>query len=130
MKTNSHTRRNTILRKYKGYSKNFNKLFMLLLLVVFAAGCKKVTEQPGLIGVCPKVISTNPVDKAVGIMINAKIGATFNETMTPSSINTTTFTIQQGSTSIPGVVTYSGTTATFSPSNNLALNTTYTGTIT
>ena len=103
---------------------------MLLLLVVFAAGCKKVTEQPGLIGVCPKVISTNPVDKAVGIMINAKIGATFNETMTPSSINTTTFTIQQGSTSIPGVVTYSGTTATFSPSNNLALNTTYTGTIT
>lgn len=99
-------------------------------MVVFAAGCKKVTETPGLIGICPKVISTNPVDTATGVSIKKTIDATFNEAMNPSSITTTTFTLTQGTTAIAGLVTYTGMTATFSPSSDLAPNTKYTGTIT
>ena len=103
---------------------------MLACLVVFAAGCKKVTEERGLIGVCPKVILTSPADTATGISLNKTIDATFNEVMDSSTINTTTFTLKQGTTVITGTVTYTGMTATFSPSANLAPNTTYTGTIT
>jgi hypothetical protein len=105
-------------------------LLLLACLVVFAAGCKKVTEETGLTGVCPMVISTSPADTATGISLNKTIDASFNEAMDSSTINTSTFTLKQGTTVITGVVTYTGVTATFSPSASLALNTTYTGTIT
>ncbi|KAA9042248.1 DUF3494 domain-containing protein [Ginsengibacter hankyongi] len=103
---------------------------MLALLVVFAAGCKKVTEEPGILGVCPKVISTNPVDTASGVSLNKTIDAIFNEAMNPSTINSLTFTITNGTTPIAGVITYAGTTATFSPTHNFLPNTKYTGTVT
>jgi hypothetical protein len=52
--------------------------------------------------------------------------------MDPATINTTTFTLAQGASPIAGVVTYAaaGTSATFAPTNPLAVNTTYTATIT
>ena len=102
---------------------------MFFLLVVFAAGCKKVIEEPGLIGVCPKVISTNPLDSAIGVSINPTINATFNEAIDSSTINATSFTLQQGTTPIAGTITYTGMTATFSLTKNLLPNTKYTGTI-
>ena len=113
----------------KGYSPIFNKWFILLLLVGFAAGCKKVTEEPGIPGVCPVVSSTNPVDTASGVSLNKTIDAIFNEAMNPTTINSSTFTITKGTTPIAGVITYSGSTATFTPTNNFLPNTKYTGTI-
>jgi hypothetical protein len=104
--------------------------FMLAYLLVFAVGCKKVTEEKGLIGVCPMVISTSPADTVTGVGLNATVDAIFNEVMDSSTINTSTFTLKRGDTAITGVVTYTGTTVTFSPSANFAPNTTYTGTIT
>jgi hypothetical protein len=77
----------------------------------------------------PTVISTVPANAATGVPINQKVTATFSEPMDPSTISTTTFTLTQGVTSIPGAVTYVGTTATFSPASNLAFSTTYTATI-
>jgi hypothetical protein len=130
MKSNSFQKEKTLMHTCKGYSHIFNKWFILLLMVVFAAGCKKVTEEPGLAGVCPKVISTNPVDTASGVSLNKTIDATFNEAMNPSTINTATFRINKGITPIAGVITYTGTTATFSPTDNFLPNTKYTGTIT
>jgi hypothetical protein len=50
--------------------------------------------------------------------------------MAPASITTTTFTLKQGATAVPGTVTYSGVTAVFTPTGNLAANTVYTATIT
>jgi hypothetical protein len=50
--------------------------------------------------------------------------------MNPSTITTTSFILKQGATALPGTVTYSGTTATFTPTANLAAGTTYTATIT
>lgn len=107
-----------------------NKWFLFLLLVGFATGCKKVTEETGIVGVCPIVISTDPVNASTGIGINRSVNATFNEAMDPSTITTTTFTLKNGTTVIAGVVTYTGMTATFTPTGNLTANTTYTAMIT
>ncbi|MDO8132332.1 MAG: Ig-like domain-containing protein, partial [Candidatus Brocadiales bacterium] len=74
----------------------------------------------------PTVISTSPVNGATGVAINSTITATFSETMQSSTINTDTFTVSDGSINISGTVSYSGTTATFTPSANLDFNTIYT----
>jgi len=47
-----------------------------------------------------------------------------------STINTSTFTLKQGTTLIPGTVAYSGTTATFTPASILTAGTVYSATIT
>ncbi len=78
----------------------------------------------------PTVSSTDPANAATGVAINKKIAVIFSEAMDPSTINTTNFTLKQGTTPVPGTVTYVGTTATFAPASALAINTTYTGTIT
>ena len=131
MKNPSFGTESTLLPVRTRFSEIFYiTLYVLVYLLVFAAGCKKVTEETGLIGVCPMVISTSPSDTATGISLNKTVNATFNEVMDSSTINTSTFTLKQGTTVITGVVTYSGMTATFSPSDSLVPNTTYTGTIT
>jgi methionine-rich copper-binding protein CopC len=76
----------------------------------------------------PTVISTDPANNATGVALNKKIAAIFSEVMDPSTI-TSGFTLRQGATSIPGAVTYAGTTANFTPSGNLTANTVYTATI-
>src|SRR4051812_7197305 len=119
------------LRRGKRYSKiSNNKWYLLLLLVLIGVGCKKVMEEAGLQGVCPVVISASPKDTSESVSLNSKVSATFNEGMNPSTINAKSFTLTQGTTPIAGVVSYTGTTATFSPTNNLTPSTTYTGTIT
>ncbi|HEV3250715.1 MAG TPA: Ig-like domain-containing protein, partial [Puia sp.] len=64
------------------------------------------------------------------VSMNKRIDAIFNEVMDSSTINSITFTLKQGTTPVGGAVTYSGTTASFSPLVNLFSNTTYTATIT
>lgn len=59
--------------------------------------------------------------------MNAAITATFSEPMDASTVTAATFSLNNGAT---GAGTYSGTTATFTPSSNLAYSTTYTATIT
>ena len=73
--------------------------------------------------------STNPADNATNVPVNSLISATFSEAMDATTINATTFTLSGG---ITGTVAYDpGTkTATFTPSQNLAIATTYTATIT
>ena len=72
------------------------------------------------------------MDKAVDVVLNKTVSATFNTDMNPSTINSTTFTIRQGTQIIPGTVapTSSGTTFTFKPEVPLLPFTKYTGTIT
>jgi Ice-binding-like/Bacterial Ig-like domain len=75
----------------------------------------------------PTVTGTSPV---LAVAVDSSISATFSKAMDPSTVNATTFTMTQGSTSITGTVTYAGTTAIFKPSTSLAANTVYTATIT
>ena len=49
--------------------------------------------------------------------------------MDPSSLNQTTFTVSNGG-AVAGTVSYSGTTATFTPTAALTASTLYTATIT
>lgn len=104
---------------------------ILMLLIVFMVGCKKTDDNaltPFVVN--PTVNSTDPVNNATGVAINRMIVVTFSEPMDQATINSLTFTLKQGTTLVPGAVTYSGTTATFTPSTNLAASTIYTGTIT
>lgn len=80
----------------------------------------------------PTVIATDPLNAAIGVALDKKITATFNEMMDSLSV-ITSFTLKNttgGGTPVNGAVTYSEGTAIFSPAANLAPNTTYTGTIT
>ena len=76
----------------------------------------------------PVVSATNPPSNGTGVPINAKVAATFSKAMDPLSLKTSTFTLKQGATSVPGTVTYgnTGTTAIFTPTSNLAINTAFT----
>jgi hypothetical protein len=121
-----------LLRVYnKGWFKvSINRWFTFFLLIFLATGCEKVREDVGIIGICPMVISTNPINNATNVSLNTKITASFNEGMNASTVNTVTFILKQGTTMVVGTVTYSGTTAIFSPSINLLPNTIYAATIT
>ena len=99
-----------------------------IFVAVILAACKK-DDFVEVVGVCPIVVSTNPVNAATGVPLEKIITITFNEEMNPSTINQTTITLQ-GTTPVTGTVTYSGNVATFTPSGLLAANTTYTGKVT
>lgn len=112
------------------YSDIFSKFLLFFLPIILVAGCKKVTEEPGLTSECPIVVSTIPANAAIGVNLNSLVTATFNEEMDPRTINSFTFILKQGTTPIAGIVTYSGLTAVFKPAANFAPNTSYTATIT
>ncbi|TDE44429.1 DUF3494 domain-containing protein [Flavobacterium rhamnosiphilum] len=80
--------------------------------------------------ITPMVISTDPANNATNVFLNKIVTANFNMPMNQATINATTFTLKQGTTTVAGSVSYNGTTANFSPTAPLATNTIYTGTIT
>jgi Ice-binding-like/Bacterial Ig-like domain len=84
-------------------------------------------------GVAPTVSSTNPVDAAFGVGIDASINASFDKAMDPSTLNPVTFTVTgPGSTLVAGQVTYDvpDMIVTFTPTSPLAASTTFTAAIT
>jgi len=133
MKKKSFTHVNKLLRTLNNHSAFLkNKWQVLLLALILVSGCKKITEEPGIVGVCPVVVSTDPLDKAVDIALDKTISATFNTDMNPVSITGTSFILKQGSTYISGTVapTASGMTFTLKPDVSLLPFTIYTGIIT
>ncbi len=78
----------------------------------------------------PTVTSTDPVNNATNVALNKTVKAVFSVAMDPSSITGSTFTVKQGNTVVAGTVTYSGTTASFVPTNPLSNSLVYTTTIT
>ena len=77
----------------------------------------------------PTVDSTSPAHNANGVAVGSSVTATFSEPMNGSTIDTNTFTLDNG---VTGTVTYdaNSTTATFTPTSKLDYDTTYTATIT
>ena len=96
-----------------------------MLVVVVMGGCKKDED----LGVRPRVTSTNPIRNTVGVAINGKISAKFSTVMDPSSVTGERFILQQGTSAVAGTVTYTDSTAVFTPTANLLPNTVYTATI-
>ncbi len=97
------------------------------LLAVLAAGCgREQASSPAL----PTVITTSPADGATAVLLNTTVSAGFSSVMAPATINATTFTLTgPGATPVSGTVSYTGTTATFTPASSLAANALYTATI-
>ena len=78
----------------------------------------------------PAVSATNPADGATGVLVNAKISATFSKPMDPLTITSATLTVKQGNSQVAGTVVYGpGTSATFTAFNQLASNTLFTATV-
>ena len=78
----------------------------------------------------PTVISTDPAIGAINVALNKVVNATFSQPMDPSTITISTFTINDGVTSLTGVVAYSGSTVSFTPLSNFLPSKTYTCIIT
>ncbi|MBI3810836.1 MAG: Ig-like domain-containing protein [Nitrospirae bacterium] len=78
----------------------------------------------------PTVSSTQPAADATGIALNTTITATFSEAMDATTLTAATFILMAGGTAVTGTVSYTGTTATFTPSAALASNTLLTAKIT
>jgi len=109
---------------------NLNKLLAsyAFALVILLSGCAK-DDVVEINGVCPIVLSTVPDDGAINVLLDQVISVTFNEDVDPETINEDTFTID-GAASVDGAISASGSVATFTPSSDLAPNTTYTGMVT
>jgi hypothetical protein len=97
-----------------------------LLMIVFMGGCKKA-EDPKI---PPTVTSTVPKNDAVNAVISSNVTAKFSVPMNPSSITTLSFTLKKGTVSVPGVASYTDSTATLNPTENLLPNTVYTALVT
>jgi len=96
--------------------------------VVLITGCQKDDYQE-IVGLCPVVVSTNPINGAVAVPLDANVTVTFNTPMNPNTITQSSFTLT-GPNLVAGTISYSNLTATLNPTNLLSPNTTYTGTVT
>lgn len=83
-----------------------------LLLMAFVDSCKKEESMV----TAARVTSVYPAINVEAPGVNLKVTATFAMAMNPATITTSSFTVKQGTTAIPGTVSYSGMTATFTPS--------------
>ena len=112
--------------------KKLKQMFPIIamLLVALIGGCQKDNDPSPDTSGPPSVASTSPSNNATGVGRNAEVEFVFNEAMDPATINASTFKLEQGASAVPGAVSYSGKTATFTPSAILAVNTAYTATMT
>ncbi|MFA9390121.1 MAG: ice-binding family protein [Prolixibacteraceae bacterium] len=98
---------------------------VILLLATFMGACKK-DENTGL---NPTVTSTDPVYNESDVVLNKVVSINFSEAMDQLSINAASVTLKQEEKSIEGIVTSTGTSATFTPSSELLPNTVYTASV-
>ena len=107
-----------------------NLIFTLALVpILVLLGCKK-KEDPAPTNSSLAITSADPTNNASGIARNKKISVLFNQAVNPTTVNSNTFTLKKGTIAIAGSIAYANNIATFSPSNVLESNTTYTVMIT
>lgn len=77
----------------------------------------------------PTIIQVVPSNGSTSVATNSSVVAIFSEEMNSATVNTSTFRLYNGSIKVSGDVQYTGTTAIFTPSANLAASTQYTATV-
>jgi hypothetical protein len=87
------------------------------------------TTSASIDTIAPTVSGTINANGAVNVSVNTKVGATFSEGMDSATVTAKTFFLMQGSTLVPGTVSYSGVSAVFTPLNSLAPGTLHTVTV-
>lgn len=103
-------------------------LIVAIAMITLILSCSNDNFQE-TIGLCPTVVTTNPVNLATNVPLNQVVTVTFNEEINPSTINASSFKIV-GTNAVAGTISYSGVTATFVPTTAFATNKTYVATIT
>lgn len=80
----------------------------------------------------PRLLSSSPVDGAIGVPRDTTVAAVFSQTMDPDTLTESTFTLTSGTTAvaIDGNVLYADKTAVFWPTGYLASNRSFIATIT
>ena len=129
---NKKTTLNLNIFKNKGYIKTLQTIGALLLFFgIFITACKKDTFTGEVVGLCPKV-TTDPMDKAVDVVLDKTVTLTFNTAMNAATINKTTFTIKQNGVLVDGTIAATANPAvyTFKPTVPLNPYVLYTGTVT
>lgn len=112
-----------------------------LLMTAVVAGCGGGGKDPILGGsvtavLGPMVTSTTPLARTpmvTGVAVNSKVTATFSKEMAPATITDSTFTLAcPAASAVTGTVSYaeSSRIATFSPADNLPVDTTCVATVT
>lgn len=101
----------------------------LAALAWVAAACEKKDDGNDGDTSSPDVESTVPLNGAT-VSVSAVLSATFSEALDPVTVTTNTFRLSSGATLVPGVVTYAGETATFTPTSALAESASYTAQLT
>lgn len=85
-------------------------------------------------GVAPTVNSTDPADAIADFKLNRNITASFNESLNPSTVSATSFTLKEtvSTNAVTGIVSYNdnGKVASFNPDANLTASVDYTATLT
>jgi hypothetical protein len=108
--------------------KNLFPTFAIAMVVMFTACSSDDNETQT--SPSPTVVLMNPTNNESNVARNKVITVNFSKPMEASTINASTFTVKQGSISVLGAISYSGTTATFIPLSALTAQTQYTVTIT
>jgi uncharacterized repeat protein (TIGR02543 family) len=97
----------------------YHQWLFVLFFITALFSCKKSVEHIGIVGLCPIVVLTDPMDLAVDVAVNKVITITFNAPMNAASINNTTVFVKQNSSAsfLAGIVAATGNEAvyTFTP---------------
>lgn len=106
------------------------QLFSLfsIVFILLISGCSDDDNNVPANG--PTVTATSPANNATNVARNNAIDISFSTAMDPATINSSTIIVKNGTTVVPGTVTYDGITATFTPSNSFLPLTEYSVTIT
>ncbi len=108
--------------------KNLLSIIAILSIVLFT-GCAK-DDFVEVLGECPIVNATSPVDGAFSVPLSKTITATFNKEMNPATITAASYKVTADGVPIAGTISYTGLVASFDPTASLLANTIYTATIT
>ena len=89
---------------------------LAMLIGLLMTSCNKDNDDV----LRPTISSNDPLGNEIDVARNKVVSVTFSESMDPSTINTSSFIVEQGETKIAGTVEYSGLSATFTPSGTFA----------
>ena len=120
------------MRKRNGYFGIVGLACTVIVLAFFIAGCAKegpIDPSSANTLSAASISETIPADQADTVATNPVVAVTFKSATTPSEVSASTITLMQGTTPVSGTLTFSGNTATFTPTADLAPNAWFTATI-
>lgn len=79
--------------------------------------------------VAPSVLSVTPANNSTSVQTTSILSVLFSEAINIQTVSASSFFLKQGNNLIPGTVSYSGTTATFTPATSLQNGTVYSATV-